>query len=187
MIVVSDYDEEWPRRFGELRDRYIEALEDGKVPWIAIEHVGSTSVPGLAAKPVIDIDVIVTRDHVDSASEALIGLGFSPRGELGITDRWAFWEPEELVGTNTYVVVQSSLALKNHLAVRDILRRDPQLREEYGAIKKDVAATAADIYDYGAGKNAVVQRLLAAAGLDEWERAQINAAQVPATERPAGR
>ncbi len=151
--------------------------------FISIEHVGSTSVPGLAAKPVIDIDIVVEPTEVGAASSVLIELGFEPRGELGIPQRWAFWEPERFAGTNTYAVVAGSLALENHLAVRNTLRDDADLRTEYGELKKRLGATASDIYEYGAGKNATVQRILAAAGISDEDRASINANQVPVTER----
>lgn len=183
MIEVSDYDEIWPERFAALREEYAEALASAGVAVVAIEHVGSTSVPGLAAKPVIDCDIVVEAGQVAAASAVLESLGFEPRGELGIPQRWAFWEPERLVGTNTYVVVAGSLALRNHLAVRETLRADAALREEYAATKKRVGRTAADIYEYGAGKNAVVQRILAAAGLSETELDSINSNQVPVTPR----
>lgn len=77
------------------------------------------------------------------------------------------------------MIVEGSLSLRNHLAVRDALRADPQLRDEYGDVKKRVGAEAADIYEYGAGKNAIVQRILAAAGLSEDDRASIDANEVP--------
>jgi GrpB-like predicted nucleotidyltransferase (UPF0157 family) len=146
---------------------------------VTIEHVGSTSVPGLAAKPVIDCDVVVAEAHVTAATAVLVAFGFRPMGELGIPQRWAFKEPDRLAGTNTYVVVDGSLALRNHLGVRDVLRSDAALREEYASVKKRVSATASDIDDYGRGKSAVVQRILAAAGLTETERASIAANQVP--------
>lgn len=183
MIEVRDYDPAWPDQFEKLRAEYAAAFEAAAVPFVSIEHVGSTSVPGLAAKPVIDIDIVVSAADVDVATPVLVSLGFEARGELGIPQRWAFWEPERLAGTNTYVVVSGSLALRNHLAVRDTLRADPDLRREYGHVKKTVGATAADIYEYGAGKNATVQRILAAAGLNDEERASINANQVPITQR----
>jgi len=91
------------------------------VPVVAIEHVGSTAVPGLAAKPVIDCDIVVAGPEVPAASAVLAGLGFTPLGELGIPLRWAFREPRRLAGTNTYVVAAGSLSLRNHLAVRDVL------------------------------------------------------------------
>jgi len=179
MITVVDYDSSWPDRFERIRREYAAAMAEAGVPVVAIEHVGSTSVPGLAAKPVIDCDIIVARQDVAAASKVLISLGFTPEGELGIPLRWAFREPERLAGTNTYVVVAGSLALRNHLAVRDALRADPALRGQYAAVKRRVGAVAADIDEYGQGKNAMVQRILAAAGLSEAERASIDANQVP--------
>jgi GrpB-like predicted nucleotidyltransferase (UPF0157 family) len=185
VIVVTEYDPDWPRRFGELRQEYAAAMAAAGVPVVAIEHVGSTSVPGLAAKPVIDCDIVVAGQHVAGASEVLTRLGFTPEGELGIPLRWAFKEPARLAGTNTYVIVAGSLSLRNHLAVRDILRASPDLREQYAAVKRQAGATAADIDEYGLAKNSMVQRILAAAGLTDEERASIGANQVPShTELP---
>jgi GrpB-like predicted nucleotidyltransferase (UPF0157 family) len=179
VILVADYDPAWPERFERLRQEYAEAMAAAGVPVVAIEHVGSTSVPGLAAKPVIDCDIVVAAERVVAASRVLEGLGFRPLGELGIPLRWAFKEPGRLAGTNTYVIVAGALSLRNHLAVRDILRADPDLREQYAAVKRQVGARAANIDEYGQGKNAMVQRILAAAGLTGAERASINANQVP--------
>lgn len=81
---------------------YLGAIADAKVPVVAIEHVGSTSVPGLAAKPVIDCDIVVAEGDIAAATDVLVSLGFSPLGELGIPERWAFKEPARLAGTNTY-------------------------------------------------------------------------------------
>lgn len=179
MITVVDYDPGWPERFEELRAEYAAALAAAGVPVVSIEHVGSTSVPGLAAKPVIDCDIVVAEPDVAAASEVLVELGFSPLGELGIPQRWAFRAPERFGRTNTYVVVDACLSLRNHLAVRDILRSDPVLRDRYAAVKREVGATAADIEQYGRGKNAMVQEILAAAGLSDDERASIDNNQVP--------
>jgi GrpB-like predicted nucleotidyltransferase (UPF0157 family) len=185
VILVAEYDPAWPARFEQLRSEYAEAMAAGGVPVAAIEHVGSTAVPGLAAKPVIDCDIVVAAPDVAAASQVLESLGFMPLGELGIPLRWAFQEPERLAPTNTYVIVQDSLSLRNHLAVRDTLRADPKLREQYAAVKRTAGALAANIDDYGGRKNAMVQRILAAAGLTAAERAAIDANQVPShDERP---
>ncbi len=178
MIVVTEYDPGWPIRFEELRREYARALAADGVPVLAIEHVGSTAVPGLAAKPIIDCDIVVAEPDVAAASQTLTRLGFRPEGELGVPLRWAFKEPERLAGTHTYVIVDGSLSLRNHLAVRDTLRADPDLRGQYAAVKRRVGATAANIEEYLQGKNAMVQRILAAAGLTEAERASIDANQV---------
>lgn len=184
---MVEYDPVWPMRFERLRREYAQAMAAAGVPVVAIEHVGSTAVPGLAAKPVIDCDIVVAEQkHVAAASQALTGLGFTPLGDLGIPLRWAFKEPGRLAATNTYVVVQGSLSLRNHLAVRDILRADPGLREQYAAVKRRVGAVAADIDEYGRGKNAMVQRILAAAGLTDQERALIDAHQVPSHDEVPG-
>jgi GrpB-like predicted nucleotidyltransferase (UPF0157 family)/predicted GNAT superfamily acetyltransferase len=174
VITVAEYDPAWPERFAQLRDEYARALAAAEVPVVAIEHVGSTSVPGLAAKPVIDCDIVVEAEHVVAAADVLTGLGFTAEGDLGIPQRWAFSEPERLARTNTYVIVAGSLALRNHLAVRDALRADPDLRDRYAEVKRQAGAVAEHLYDYGRRKNAVVQEILAAGGLTEDERAAVN-------------
>ena len=179
MIQVVEYDPTWPQRFEELRGEYTDAFAAAGVPVVAVEHVGSTSVPGLAAKPTIDCDIVVAEQDVSAAADMLIDLGFEPLGELGIPLRWAFKAPQRLTRTNTYVVVAGSLSLRNHLAVRDILRSDADLRAEYANVKRRVGASAATVDEYGRGKNAVLQKILTAAGLTEAERASIDANQVP--------
>lgn len=143
------------------------------MPVAAIEHIGSTSVPGLVAKPIIDCDIVVSESDVPAAGSVLVSLGFIPEGELGMPQRWAFKEPQRLSGTNTYVIVAGCLSLRNHLAVRDVLRGDPALREEYAAVKRRAGIHAANIDEYGQAKAAVVQKILAAAGLTDAERAAI--------------
>jgi GrpB-like predicted nucleotidyltransferase (UPF0157 family) len=180
VIEVSDYDPEWPARFEALKREYAAAMSDANVPVVGIaEHVGSTAVPGLAAKPIIDCDIVVADRDVAAASDVLVTLGFRPLGELGIPSRWAFEAPEQLAGTHTYVIIEGSLALRNHLAVRDTLRADPALREEYASAKRLATATARDIDEYGGLKNSTVQRILAAAGISDDERQAIDSANVP--------
>jgi GrpB-like predicted nucleotidyltransferase (UPF0157 family) len=179
VITVVDYDPAWPGRFEELRAEYAEAMALAGVPVVAIEHVGSTAVPGLAAKPIIDCDIVVRATDVAAASAVLASIGFTPEGELGIPERWAFKEPARLAGTNTYVIADGCLSLRNHLAVRDTLRADKALRKEYAAVKKEAGARAADIDQYGQAKNATVQKILAAAGLTDAERISIGGNQVP--------
>lgn len=171
MIEVVDHDPTWATTFEALRDRYRTLLAD--VPLVGIEHVGSTAVPDLAAKPVIDADIVVERVHLDAATRALVAGGFAPLGERGIVDRYAFRAPADVVRTNTYVVVAGSVALRNHLAVRDRLRTDPVMRERYGALKRRLAASTDDIDVYVEGKSALIQEILADAGFGRDERAEI--------------
>lgn len=179
MITVSDYDPSWPHRFEALRQECATTFARAGLAVAAIEHVGSTSVPGLAAKPVIDCDIVIAEPDIPAATEVLTALGFAPLGELGIPQRWAFREPSRLPATNTYLVVDGSLSLRNHLGIRDTLRARPDLRDRYGLLKKQVAATAADLEVYGRGKSTLIQEILAVAGLTEAERLAIDSAQVP--------
>jgi GrpB-like predicted nucleotidyltransferase (UPF0157 family) len=133
VIEVVDYDEQWPAQYEVLRARYQAALSG--LPVVSIEHVGSTSVPGLAAKPIIDIDIVVPDDAVDAAIAALASIGYEPLGEMGVPQRWACRAPPGDIRTNTYVVVDGCLSLRNHVVVRDALLADEALRDQYSAVK----------------------------------------------------
>jgi len=171
MIEVVPYDKEWAVRFLELQRVLRDALKGVQV--VSIEHVGSTSVPGLAAKPVIDIDVVVSQDDVVGASEALARIGFVPRGDLGVPHRYAFFAPKNFFPTHTYVVVERCLSLRNHIAVRDALRSDETLRDEYGALKLRLAESARDIDQYVEQKSPILQRILAQTGMTPEELSKI--------------
>lgn len=164
------YDPRWPQQFATVADELRAALNG--VPVVAIEHVGSTSVPGLAAKPRIDVDVVVHAEHLPDAIRALEAAGYVWLGELGVTDRHAFKAPQGGPPRNVYVAVDGCLALRNHLAVRDFLRRDARLRDEYGRLKLELAGRDYDDLDrYVRDKSPILGRILAAAGLapDELE------------------
>jgi len=146
-IIVADYSPEWPLVFEKLRQVYWTFLGDLMTD---IQHVGSTSVPGLAAKPVLDIDLIIDDDTTLAAViSRLESLGYEHRGDLGIPNREAFARTSEktpLDGSgrtwlrhNLYCCPRDSLALRNHLALRDYLRAHPDKAAEYGEIKKRLA------------------------------------------------
>lgn len=171
-VEVVPYDERWAADFAAVRQELLTALAGVDV--VAVEHVGSTSVPGLAAKPVLDVDVVVPAAAVPGAVAALEAVGYVHRGDLGIPGREAFTAPEHGPRRHVYVCVEGSLALRNHLAVRDTLRADPELRNRYAAAKLALAdADLADMDAYVAGKNAVLQEVLARAGLSADELGSI--------------
>ena len=165
MIEIIAYDPSWVDQFQELTRWYEPILK--KIEVLAIEHVGSTSVPGLAAKPIIDLDIVVSRETVPKAIEVFEAHGFISRGDLGITDRYAFFIAEPPFATNTYLVVNDSVALRNHLLLRRVLRESPELRREYAVIKRQLAASAADIGEYASSKTEVIQRILKYGGMDD--------------------
>lgn len=168
-VKVVPYSDEWPTRFSSVAQDLHRALV--AVPIVSIEHVGSTSVPGLAAKPVLDIDVIVKREHVTVALAALTGAGYTHQGDLGVTDREALTAPDEQPARNVYVCVEGSLHLRNHLAVRDVLRQRSDLRERYGAVKIRLAQDSEmEIATYIAGKSEVLQQVLSVSDLSTEEK-----------------
>jgi GrpB-like predicted nucleotidyltransferase (UPF0157 family) len=113
---------------------------------IAVEHVGSTSVPGLPAKPIIDISVIVpTGAAVAVAIERLSTLGYRHLGDLGVEGREAFASPNMPPRHHLYVCPKDSLALKNHLIVREHLRTYSEVATEYGALKRRLAEQSSEI------------------------------------------
>lgn len=171
-IEVVPYSKDWPVQFTAVAAKLRQALRT--VPVVSIEHVGSTSVPGLPAKPVLDIDVIVERQHVVSALSALAAIGYIQRGDLGVPDREALTAPDEGPRRHVYVCVAGTLHLRNHLAVRDVLRRRPDLRDRYAAVKTELARDPhMDIATYLAGKSSVLQEVLALSDLSEEEKATI--------------
>lgn len=167
-IEVVPYSPQWSRQFDHLAARLRRALAG--VP-AQIEHVGSTAVPGLAAKPIIDVDVIVAREQLLPAIEALERVGYSHRGDLGFMDREAFTAPDENPARHVYASVAGTLHVRNHLAVRDALLADRALRDRYAAVKLELAGDPEmDIGRYLAGKSAVLQEVLAVSNLTADEK-----------------
>lgn len=136
-----------------------------------VEHVGSTSVPGLAAKPVLDIDILVDPPEVVDAVAALEQGGYRHRGDLGVIGRETFAAPDDQPRRHVYVCQRWTLNVRSHLAVRDVLCRRPDLRDEYAAVKLRLAADShMDMDTYLAGKSAVLQTVLVESDLTPDER-----------------
>ena len=157
---VVEYDDRWPRWFEELRAG-LEPLLTG-VPHV-IEHVGSTAVPGLAAKPIIDVDVVVpSADQEKPAVAALAAGGYRHQGDLGISGREAFGLPVGVVRYHhLYVVVEGNEAHRDHVVLRELLRSDAGARERYAARKRELAPLlASDRAAYGERKSALIEELI---------------------------
>jgi GrpB-like predicted nucleotidyltransferase (UPF0157 family) len=136
-IDVVNYDPDWVRTFHQLKNRIWPAVSDLAV---AIEHVGSTSVPGMAAKPIIDVDIVTaSRADLPPVLARLATLGYKHRGNLGIEDREAFVTPGDQPAHHLYVCPQNSLALQNHITVRNYLRTHRSEAKAYGTLKKRLA------------------------------------------------
>ncbi len=165
-VVVEAYDEAWERNFVSVKTELDEALGDLA---LRIEHVGSTSVRGLSAKPILDIDVVI-RDYslLGAVVRALEKIGYRHEGNLGIPGREAFkYEGKEhLKKHHLYVCPQDSAELRRHLAFRDYLRAHPEAVREYGRIKEEGAVLYPDDIDgYIAYKSPFIERIYKEIGL----------------------
>ena len=143
-VVVLPYDEQWKQDFLLIKDELTSAL--GQLA-MRIEHVGSTSVEGLSAKPIIDIDVVI-KDYTvfEEVVSALGAIGYLHKGDLGIAGREAFkYEGKEhLRKHHLYVCPEDSPELKRHIAFRDYLRTHPDAVRKYSRIKEE----GAELYPY---------------------------------------
>lgn len=165
-VHVVDYDPTWPLTFASLRAPIWEAVKDVA---LAVEHVGSTAVPGLAAKPVIDIDIVVpSPPRMTAVIERLALLGYVHRGTLGIEGREAFDSPMGLAAHHLYACVRGCAALANHLALRDYLRANPATAASYGALKTRLSEEfPTDMSKYISGKTAFLLDVLREAGFSD--------------------
>lgn len=167
-IVIEDYNPAWPQGFNELKLTIETALPN---LFLSIEHVGSTSVPGLSAKPIIDLDIVIEDSSLfPQVSKNLEKLGYYYEGNLGIEGREAFARSDEYVPWiennrvwmehHLYVCPKDSKELKRHLAFRDYLRENPRAAYDYEQLKRKLAASEKDRVAYTAGKGDFVNSIL---------------------------
>lgn len=165
MVVITPYSPEWPNHFRIVRAELLAAFAPISVP---VEHIGSTSVPGLAAKPVID--VLLGADSlalIEERIEALerLGYGYVSKYERDLPLRRYFVKPEgALPRVHVHGVVLGSRLWREHIGFRDALRLDDALRAEYQVLKLDLAARFShDKAAYTEAKAPFVQSILATA------------------------
>jgi GrpB-like predicted nucleotidyltransferase (UPF0157 family) len=170
LYTFTEYSPDWPAAFNQEAERLQPLLGDELV---VVHHIGSTSVPGLAAKPIIDMLPLV-RDiaRVDALTPALQAAGYKAWGEYGLPGRRYFTRDRDAYRThNIHVYQADDPAIDRHLAFRDYLRSHDEARREYEALKRQVYALhPADISAYNDGKDAWIKQVERAAL--EWYRAQ---------------
>jgi GrpB-like predicted nucleotidyltransferase (UPF0157 family)/GNAT superfamily N-acetyltransferase len=163
-IVVTPYNPEWPKVFEVEALAIKQALGSN---CLAIHHIGSTSVPGLAAKPVIDMIGVVK--NPEKAIKPLESLGFTYKGEYNIPMRYYF-NRSEGVDTNLHVYEEGHPEVELNLLFRDYLRDHPEARQEYAALKDNLLKeksshekTNSVFTGYNLGKDGFIRKILKAA------------------------
>jgi GrpB-like predicted nucleotidyltransferase (UPF0157 family) len=168
-LAVVAYDRLWPGDFAVLARRVEGALGPMAV---RVSHVGSTSVPGLAAKDCIDVQVEVLALDEDLISGCFAAIGFRLRPEPwnrveptpgGPCPKLVFAQPEGDRASNIHVVEAASEAARRKLLFRDFLRANDTARDAWSDFKQRLAAMAGDIYQYGQAKAGPTEIVLIAA------------------------
>lgn len=154
-IVLSEADPSWPDRFEAEATRIGTALGDRAV---AIDHIGSTSVPGLAAKPIIDMDLSVEDPNDEDAYLAdLLAAGY----ELRVREPGHLMVRTPELDVHVHICAPGSEWSRRHLLFRDHLRAHPADRELYEALKRDLVTREwDDMNDYAGAKSEVVTAIL---------------------------
>ena len=170
-INIVDYNPQWKYQFLDLESLYLKYLSD-KI--LRVEHVGSTSIPGLKSKPVIDIDIVIKDFDIleNEVIKELEKLGYEHLGDLGISGREAFklenTMNELYPNHNLYVCRENSIGLKNHLLFRDYLIENPEKVGEYGNLKLELARNFPnDIDTYCSGKTEFITEILNSSGMEK--------------------
>jgi GrpB-like predicted nucleotidyltransferase (UPF0157 family)/GNAT superfamily N-acetyltransferase len=163
VVEVVPCDPDWPQRFDAEAAAVRAALGDAL---LGIEHIGSTSVPGLPAKPIIDMMPLMrdVRD-VDRRISAMAAAGYTPRGEFGLPGRRYFVKgPAHARLVHCHIYAADNPEVERHLAFRDYLRAHPAERDAYAQLKMQLAqAHPTDIVAYMDGKDGLIKQLEAKA------------------------
>ena len=166
-VTVLPYDKAWKSAFEAIKAEVEAALGELAV---AVEHVGSTSVEGMSAKPCIDLDVVIADYGVFPRVVArLAAIGYVHEGNLGIEGREAFdcKDKPHLCKHHLYVCPRDSRELRRHVVFRDYLRAHPEAAAKYSAVKEEAARLYPDDIDgYMNHKAGVIAELYKACGLE---------------------
>lgn len=163
-VAVVDYDPGWITTFEEQRDIIVAALDAAGQPHVSVDHVGSTAVPGLAAKPIIDIMVSYDRlPELDAILPPLAAIGYAHVPKPEFTESYFFRHGETFEGTiHLHITTVTSEFGLQMLRFRDALRASPGLAADYAAFKRGLAAQFPhDRPSYTAAKGPFVTRATA--------------------------
>ena len=165
-VIVLPYDKVWKSDFEAIKAEIEEALGD---LILCVEHVGSTSVEGMSAKPCIDIDVVIKDYSVfEAVVLCLATIGYIHEGDLGIKDREAFKYENKphLQNHHLYVCPQNSEELRRHITFRNFLRTHPEAVKKYSEVKEKAAELFSDdINGYIRYKSPCIEELYSLCGL----------------------
>ncbi|GGA80319.1 GrpB family protein [Ornithinibacillus halotolerans] len=157
-VEVHPYNENWPHLFAEEAKKLKHIFGDEV---IVIHHIGSTSVPGLKAKPIIDIMPVVRNiDEVDKFNHEMEAIGYEPKGENGIPKRRYFRKGGDMRTHHVHIFQVGSDDIDRHIAFRDYLRMHETDKQRYGDLKEKLSQQfPLDMESYINGKDQLVKEI----------------------------
>ncbi len=165
-IQVVPYNPAWPKQFRMISQQIQQALGEN---CIAIHHVGSTAVPGLWAKPIIDIiPVVKDIDVVKETNVAMQKEGYIAKGEFGMLFRRYFQRVFPQPAANVHVYEQGSGEIKRLILFRDFLTQHARYRQQYADLKKQLSEKVRDITHYTLAKDALIKEIDSQTGFNGW-------------------
>ena len=170
LVIVTEYQPAWVEQFEEEAQALKQILKEN---CLKVEHIGSTSVPNLAAKPIIDFLVIVEEiEKVDLLQGEFERIGYEYMGELGLSGR-RYLRKGPIKRTHHVHIYQfdNTQEILRHLAFRNYLRENPAIATTYGTLKKQLAQAHPDSIDkYMDGKDAFIKKIEKEALKKYWEK-----------------
>lgn len=158
-VQLSPYNPKWPALFAAEAERIVSNLP----LQIALEHIGSTSVAGLPAKPIIDIMVGIQQKDTEVVRRGLRSLGYDDLGEAGVSGRLYFRKrvPDAF---NVHVVHQDGPIWKSNIALREYLRQNSEAARQYAEVKRSAIESGATmLLSYSEYKREIVAELITSA------------------------
>ena len=171
-IQVLPYDPRWREWFIEIRNQIWPHVSDLALD---IVHVGSTSIEGMGAKPVVDIDIVVPdMGNLDAIASRLGRIGYIHQGDLGILGREAFGlDYEHKHAHHLYLVAVDSTAYRNHMLLKKHLTENPEAFRRYNDLKMSLTESSESIERYWRSKTELILEFLEAEGMSKDELASI--------------
>ena len=180
-ITIHEYNPDWAHAFQRIKAELLATLTC--VPITSIEHVGSTAIPGLAAKPIIDIDIIVEPKYIPITCALLSTNGYTYNPEPWGIDRMSFRYNKHTLDSGAtrptedgdirravYVNIPTGDSLRSHLLVKTALSKHAELVAEYSEVKRELAKKQfSGIGEYGRAKSAVLQKIMSKGDLADYE------------------
>lgn len=168
VVEVSPYNPKWREWFRVVCNEIWPQISDLVLD---IVHVGSTSIEGLSAKPIIDMDIVVENmDNFEDVKKRLVRIGYEHVGDLGIKGREAFnLDYKHKIDHNLYLCPKDSLAYRNHLTLKKHLTENPDALKRYNDLKIGLGETSESNGEYWKSKTLLILEFLEKEGMNQDE------------------